>query len=335
MRHAHTPTSARAQARTVAVLSDIHYASAAEQARGSDYEYRLIANPALRLALRLHRRYVWLRDPLNKNHLLDRFLEQTAGCDFAVANGDYSCNTAFVGVSDPAAGRSARECLGRLRTQFKDRFRATFGDHELGKVSFVGGHGGMRLASWHCALEHLALEPLWRLEIGNYLLLGVVSSLVALPAFEADTLPAERPELHELRQEHLAAIRRSFTSLAPTRKVLLFCHDPTALPFLLAEAEVRNRLDQIEQTIIGHLHSRLILWQAQLLAGIPRITFLGHTARRLSLGLSQARLWRPFKVRLCPSLAGIELLKDGGYYLIHLDPAGAEPARFQFCPIRR
>lgn len=335
MLRAHTQMPGPAHDHTLVIVSDIHYASSAEQARGSDYEYRLIPNRALRLALRLHRHYVWLRDPLHQNHLLDQFLRQTAGCTLAVANGDYSCNTAFVGVSDPAAGQSARECLTRLRAQFKDQFRATFGDHELGKASFVGGHGGMRLASWRYALEHLALEPLWRLEIGCYLLLGVVSSLVALPAFEADTLPEERPEWNRLRAAHLAAIRQTFANLDPGRRVLLFCHDPTALPFLLEEPELRSRLGQIEQTIIGHLHSRLILRQARILAGIPPITFLGHTARRLSLGLNQARLWRPFKIRLCPSLAGIELLKDGGYYLAHLDPAGVQPARFQFCPLRR
>ena len=38
----------------VAILSDIHYASAAEQARGEDYEFRDLKNPLVRLLIRLH-----------------------------------------------------------------------------------------------------------------------------------------------------------------------------------------------------------------------------------------------------------------------------------------
>src|ERR1041385_11864 len=61
---------------TVAVVSDIHYASAAEQARGKDYELAHIRNPLLRLALKGHRHFLWLRDPLHQNHLLDVFLQK-------------------------------------------------------------------------------------------------------------------------------------------------------------------------------------------------------------------------------------------------------------------
>src|SRR5207302_6601947 len=117
--------------------------------------------------------------------------------------------------------------------------------------------------------------------------------------------------------------------------VILFCHDPTALPVLWREDVVREKLPQIEQTIIGHLHSNLILRQSWLLAGIPRITFLGNTACRLSSALKEARHWRPFKIRLCPSLAGIELLKDGGFYSVELDPQARQPANFLFHPLPR
>src|SRR5262249_26806921 len=152
-----------------------------------------------------------------------------------------------------------------------------------------------------------------RKELGNYTLLAVASSLVALPVFEADTLPEERPEWQRLRAEHLVEIRQGFAALRPNQRGLFFCHDPTALPFLWREEVVRGHLPQIEQTIIGHLHSKLVLWKSRILSGIPRITFLGHTAKRLSAALREARYWRPFRVRLCPALAGIELLKDGGY----------------------
>jgi hypothetical protein len=320
---------------TVAIVSDIHYASAAEQARGNDYEFRGLANPLLRLFVRFHRRFFWLRDPLSQNYLLDRFIAEAGACNYAVANGDYSCNSAFVGLSDDAACQSASECLQKLRAAFGERFCANFGDHELGKISFFGGRGGMRLASWRRAPEDLRLRPFWQLKIGNYILLGVVSSLVALPVFEPDCLPEERAEWERLRQEHFQEIRAAFAALRPEDRVLLFCHDPTALPFLWDDEIIRAKVSQIEQTIIGHLHSKLIWWKSRLLAGMPRITFLGHTAKRLSTALRQARHWRHFRVRLCPAIAGIQLLNDGGFLIAELDPQGKRPVHFQFHPLRR
>ncbi len=320
---------------TLGILSDIHYASAAEQARGKDYELRGIANPLARAGAYIYRHYFWLREPLRKNHLLDQFLAEQGTFDYVIANGDYTCNSAFVGLSDDAAYDSAHECLGKLRHRFGDRLRANYGDHELGKITLFGGRGGMRLASWRRARQDMGLPPFWRIEIGRYVLLGFVSSLVALPVFEAEMLPAERPEWERLRAEHLKEIVEAFTRLHPGQKVLLFCHDPTALPFLWREESVRARLSQIEQTVIGHLHSNLVLWKSRLLAGMPPIRFLGHAVRRLSTALSEARYWRPFHVRLCPALAGIELLKDGGYCTIALDPEARCPAFFRFHPLHR
>jgi hypothetical protein len=202
-------------------------------------------------------------------------------------------------------------------------------------MSFFGGRGGMRLASWTRARQELGLEPFWQLTLGNYVLLGVVSSLIALPIFEPDILATERSEWARLRAEHMAQIDRAFAGLKPDQRVLLFCHDPSALPFLGTQPEVRARLGQIEQTLIGHLHSNLVLWKSRWLAGMPRIHFLGHTARRLSGALSRARDWRPFKVRLCPALSGIELLKDGGYLSAELDPEMRQPAQFRFHSLPR
>jgi hypothetical protein len=317
------------------ILSDIHYAGAAEQARGDDYEIGPIPNPCLRLLVRLHRRFIWLHRPLRQNYLLDEFLARAGPLDYTVAVGDYTCDTAAVGVSDDAACLSARECLGKLRQRFGSGFRAVYGDHELGKLSFFGGRGGMRLESWRRAQTELGLPPFWQLTAGNYVLMGVVSSLVALPIFEPDTRPDERAEWHRLREAHLSEIRQAFSALQPAQRVLLFCHDPTALPFLWREAAVRGKLAQVEGTIIGHLHSNLILWKSRLLAGMPRISFLGHTAKRLSGALNEAKYWRPFHVRLCPALAGIELLKDGGYLTAELDAEARQPARFTFHSLPR
>src|SRR5260221_5621609 len=112
----------------VGILSEIHYASAAEQARGDDYEAREGANPLLRLGLKIHRRFIWLHQPLRQNHRLHKFLTRTGGFDYLVANGDYSCDSGFVGVSDDAACQSARECLEKLREKLRRRVRATYGD---------------------------------------------------------------------------------------------------------------------------------------------------------------------------------------------------------------
>lgn len=311
------------------ILSDVHYASAAEQARGCHYETDCISNPALRLAVRAYRRFFWLRDPLQKNYLLDRFIDRVGEPDYVIANGDYSCDSISIGLSDEAACQSARECLDKLQRKFGDRLQVNFGDHELGKVSFFGGRGGMRLASWHNAQKALGLQPFWRLTIGRYVLIGIVSSIVALPVFVHDTLPEERPEWERLRAAHLADIRRAFSTLAAEQRLLLFCHDPTALPFLGEEPAVQSKLPQIEQTIIGHLHSDLVLWKSRWLAGMPRINFLGHTAKRLSAALRRGKYWQPFRVRLCPSLAGIELLKDGGFLTVELDPKAERPLVFQ------
>jgi hypothetical protein len=313
---------------TLSILSDVHYAGPLERQR-TNFLNEGITNPGLRLLIRFYRRYIWLRDPFAHNHLLDRFLEEARSSDFVVANGDYSCDSAFVGVEDDAACASAGECLGKLRRQFGVKFRAVFGDHEIGKQMMGGKRGGLRVASFKRAQTELGLEPAWRVQLGRYVLIGVVSSLLALPVYERETLEEERPVWKSLREEHLQAVSALFDQVKPGEKILLFCHDPSALPFLREEPAVRRKLAQIERTIIGHLHSPLVLLKSRFLAGMPPIEFLGHTPRRLSLALRQAKLWKPFNVLLCPSLAGIELLKDGGFYTVKLDPDAALLPQFQ------
>jgi hypothetical protein len=163
------------------------------------------------------------------------------------------------------------------------------------------------------------------MELGRYNLVGITSSIVALPVFQADTLPEERPEWDFIRDGHLAGIRAAFEAIPPGQRIVLFCHDPTALPFLFEEPCVRSRLPQVEMTIIGHLHTGLVLRAARWLAGMPRINWLGHTGRRMSTALREARVWSEFRVQLCPSLSGSELLKDGGWLRLVLDPAGDRP----------
>lgn len=320
---------------TVAILSDVHYADAAEHARGDDFELRSITNPLLRALVRLYRHFIWMRHPLEQGAQLDCFLSRVGSVDHVIANGDYSCDSGFVGVSDDAVFQSAQECLGKLRARFGDRAHFIFGDHEIGKLSLIGGNGGMRLASWSRATESLGIKPFWQLVIGKYVLMGVASPLIALPANQPDALPEEWTEWLKLRAAHLAEVCAAFDSLKPEQRVILFCHDPTALPFLWREDSVRRRLPQIEQTIIGHLHTRLVLWKSRLLSGIPPVRFLGNSVRKFTSALHEAHHWWPFKVRLCPAMSGIELLNDGGYYTVEIDPAAKLPAKFIFHPLPR
>jgi hypothetical protein len=317
----------------VAIISDIHYGSPAEAARGHTLLNR-IQNPIRRWLVQQQRHWIWLREPWAHNHLLDHFIAEAAGAHLVVANGDYCCDSAYVGVIDEPAFQSAAECLQKLRAAFGERLLTVIGDHELGKMMLGQKEGGLRLASYARATGELGLEPFWQTRVGNYVLLGVTSTVLALALYESEALSEELPEWRRLREQHLEAVRRAFAAVREGERILLFCHDPSALPFLRQEENVRAKLGQIERTIVGHLHSKWILRQARLLSGMPRITFLGHTSRRVSSALREARHWADFKILLCPSPAGLQLFKDGGYVTASIDPAGLRPAAFEFHPFR-
>jgi hypothetical protein len=156
-----------------------------------------------------------------------------------------------------------------------------------------------------------------------------------LPVFAADLLPTERTIWENLRAEHFNSVRTAFAAMRPDQRILLFCHDPTALPFLWRDEVIRGKVPQIERTIIGHLHSDLYLRLSQMLAGLPVLRCFGHSIERMSTAVNEARYWKPFRVLLCPSLAGIELLNDGGYFTMELDAEAKSPAKFQFHPLKR
>lgn len=315
------------------ICSDIHYASEAEKLRGP-YEVGAIESAFWRVVVRNYRRYYWLRDPFAHNHLLQQVLKPPFEPDWVVANGDYSCDSAFIGMSDPPALQSAKESLGALRARFPGKVLAVFGDHELGKTSLVGGKGGMRLKSLELAQSALGLEPLWTKRFESYVLVGVTSSMVAMPIYIRETLEKEQQQWWELSRQHLKGIEAVFNALGSSDRVLLFCHDPTALPFLWKLEAVRRRVQQIERTMIGHLHSSIILKQSRILSGIPMMTGFGQSIRRMSTALSQAKDWKHFNVLLCPSLTGLQITKRGGFYEMDLDPEAQVPASFQMHSIR-
>lgn len=308
------------------VFSDIHFAGAEEQQRRG-FESRVIRNPALRLLARGWRDWFWLRDPLEHGHRLDQLIGANPDPDLVVANGDFTVDTAFVGVSDNAALASASEALARLRTAYGDRLLATIGDHELGKTSLFGGAGGLRLESWRRCESALGLTPVWRRDFGPWSLIGIASTPVAFPVYAPDATAGERPEWAAIHSDLLTRVDTLLEELGPERRWLLFVHDPSALPFLRRLPAVERRLPQLALTVIGHLHTPSIFALANRLAGLPEIAWLGTTVRRHSAALREARVWRDFHTVLCPSPTGIQLLKDGGWLDLELDPDGREPIR--------
>ena len=321
--------------RRLAIVSDIHYAGPREFAHGPDFEFAG-AKPSLAKGVAtLYRNFIWMRNPVGNNPLLDRFIERAGDADLVIANGDYTCDVAGLGVGHDDGLESVQLCLGKLRHAFGSRLHAISGDHEFGKVSLLGDHGGLRLNAWQRATHDCGLRPFWRVELGNCVLLGITSTLISLPLYRADALESEWAGWENLRADHLAEIRAAFDALQPQQRVILFCHDPTSLPHLWREPAVRSKVNQIVNTIIGHLHTRLLLWEARLLAGVPPVRGLGISMQRMTTGLRDARDWRAFKVRLCPALAGIQLMRGGGYLTMDVDESGAKMPVIKFQRIRR
>ena len=307
--------------RQILVVSDIHYASDGEAAR-CGHEARVIGNPVLRAASQVFRHWIWLREPHGHNHRLQRLIQANPLPDRVVANGDFSLDSGFIGVSDPEAYESARLALEQLRVAYGTRLRTILGDHELGKKSLFGGAGGVRLASWERAVGGLGIPGFWCDQMDRFVLVGVASTPIALPVFLPEMLPSETEAWHRIADGLRTQVRQTFGGLKPEQRVVLFVHDPSALPFLSELPEVRARMAQIACTVVGHLHTPAVFRLGSRLAGMPVIPFLGNTVRRYSTALRRARIWKEFRTVLCPSPSGIQLLKDGGWLELRLSDTG-------------
>lgn len=308
------------------VVSDIHHACAAEQARRG-FEERVAPGPVSRLLLRAYRRFVWLDDPMAHNHRLPEILRREPDPDWVVGNGDFTLDSAFVGVSDDAAFMSAAECLALLRSAHGDRFLPNAGDHEIGKKSFVGGAGGVRRRSLERMESDLGIPVAWQRRVGRWWLVGVASSVAAWPMFEGETPAEERAWWRARHEACLGSLAAAFDAVPPGAPVLFFCHDPSALPWVRRVEAVARRLPDIRATVIGHLHTPLVLGIGRRLAGCPPVGWLGNSVRRYTSALREARCWRDFRVQLCPSPAGVQLLKDGGYLTVEFEEDGVGEAR--------
>jgi hypothetical protein len=111
-------------------------------------------------------------------------------------------------------------------------------------------------------------------------------------------------------------------------RILLFCHDPSALHALSQLRPVRNRVGQIEMTIIGHLHAPSLLKLARLVPkGASAWRPKYPVARIIAHGLSGVSSWRIFKPVVCPSTFGAGHHLRGGLLFIEKDAKGKLVAR--------
>lgn len=301
----------------------MHYASAAEKAEGEN-ELTLIHNPFLKLLAGSFRHWFWMRNPHAHNDKLLRFLGKAPEPDLFVACGDYSCGAGNVGVSYPAARQSVAQCLGLMRERFGYKLLPLCGDHEIGKMSLFGGKGGLRLESWRICQEELGIRRFWHRQVGPWRLMGLSSPPLVLPNVLKEILPEERETWENLRKDVLREIESHLSLVTPDEKVILFCHDPTALPYLAELPIVQHLLGRkrITLTVVGHLHTELILKASRLLSGMPHLTCLGNSFSRMSSALKRAKIWKDFNMTLCPSLAGCQWAKDGGWLELELNDNG-------------
>lgn len=303
----------------IVIASDIHYAGPKEKAEGEG-ELRIIRNPILKLLTALFRYCFWMQHPHAHNDKLLQFLSQAPEGDMCITCGDYSCGAGNIGVQYPAAFESASLSLGMLRERFGNRLVSICGDHEIGKMSLFGGKGGLRLDSWRICQEELRIRPFWHRQIGFWHLFGFSSPILVLPNAQKEILPQERERWEQLRAEYLREVEAHLNLTTPQDKLIFFCHDPTALPYLKELPTVQHLLNRnrIVLTVVGHLHTELILKTSYFLSGMPHIPFLGNSISRMSSALHRAKVWKQFNMVLCPSLAGCQLAKDGGWLELEL-----------------
>jgi hypothetical protein len=140
----------------IAIVSDIHYSCELERQR-YDFEKYGVPNPFFRFIAKLYRRFVWLKDPLNHYYKLDLFLKKVGNPDFAIALGDYTCDTAFIGIADELSLTSAKECLGKLQSNLAKTLKPLSATTNLVNKS-LWRYWSLRLASYNRLLLNLGLN---------------------------------------------------------------------------------------------------------------------------------------------------------------------------------
>jgi hypothetical protein len=242
--------------------------------------------------------------------------------EWVVANGDYGGDWGGVGLSDEHTFESVAGVIQRLRRAFPGRCRFVFGDHELGKYSTERREGGIRLASLTHGEDRLGIRSFWHERHGRFHLIGINSTLFTLELFLPEALESEIGLWMEYRRQHLDEVRDAFRRLPGDARVLIFCHDPSALSILHEVPEVRARLPQIERTVLGHLHAPRLLHAARWLSRLPRLSPRYPVARIIAQGVRGARHWKAFRPAVCPSTFGAGQHFAGGLLFLQTDEGG-------------
>lgn len=307
----------------LAIISDVHvlgpgeHEQIVESARNLGNGLHPVRRGWRRGLNRVRDRF-WHWDPHSRRACFHHALEKVAAYqpDYVVANGDYGGDHYGVGLSDDHTFESVEFVLSEIRDMFPGRFLFIFGDHEIGKYSTVHRQGGIRLRSLERGEDQLGIRSFWHLEHGRYHLLGVNSSLLTLDLFLPEALSEELPEWKRRRADHMQRIAEAFASLPAEARVVLFCHDPGALSTLARIPEVRERLDRIAQTVVGHVHSPGVLSMQRWLRHLPAFKTRYPIARIVSEAAQGANDWGHFKPKVCPSTYGIGNHVSGGLLFV-------------------
>lgn len=318
----------------LAVISDIHVLGPGEHERDRDLLSHLGAGRGwLRTGWRhfLHRarRRFWNWHPESRRSCFFKALEeiQIYHPDWLIANGDYAGDAGGVGLSDEATYESAAGVITLIREIFPDRCHFIFGDHDIGKYSTAMQQGGIRLASLDLGEQKLGIRSFWHERVGDIDVLGVNSSLITLDHFLPEALTDEIPEWKRRKAVHEAQVTEAFESLDPDARVILFCHDPSALGILIQNPAIEKRLSCIEMTVLGHLHEPRLLTLVQKMPILPLWKPKYPVARIITEGIKSAKTWARFNPIVCPSPFGAGNHLSGGVLFIEMDPTGRLIAR--------
>lgn len=310
----------------LAVISDIHVLGPGEHERDREVEASLGAGRGwMRTGWRhfLHRarRRFWNWHPESRRTCFLKALEEMHAYDpdWVIANGDYGGDALGVGLSDEATYESAAGVITLIREIFPDQCHFIFGDHDIGKYSTGLRQGGIRLESLDLGEQKLGIRSFWQEQVEDIKIIGVNSSLITLDHFLPEALKDEIPEWQRRKAEHEELLTAAFAGLRKEDRVILFCHDPSALGVLIENPAIEKCLSQIEMTVLGHLHEPRLLTLVQRLPVVPSWKPKYPVARIISEGIKSARTWARFNPIICPSPFGTGHHLAGGVLFIEED----------------
>ncbi len=307
----------------LAVISDIHVLGPSEHERARELTRDLARQHGLvrgvwRRFLHGARNRFWNWRPESRRACFMKALEdmQNWHPDWVIANGDYGGDAEGIGLSHEKTYESAAGVITLMREVFPDRCHFIFGDHDIGKYSTAMRQGGIRLASMDVGEQRLGIRSFWHEQAGSFDLIGINSSLITLDHFLPEALTEEIPEWRRRREEHESRVTETFAALDTNARVILFCHDPSALGILAHNPAIRDKLPQIELTVLGHLHEPRLLSLIQRLPRLPDWTPRYPVARIIREGLRSADTWSLFNPIVCPSPFGTGHHLSGGLLYI-------------------